>query len=401
MRSSLCFFFLYMMKKTFSNLTLLCLLAAVIGCKNTDQNAAQDFKYNITMTELTEPDWFDLVDSASYIVLKSPDGSAMGEVKQLVVSDDRIYVLADGFYCFDMDGNCVFKQTAKGRARNEFLNPTSISVSDGQLFVYDMTQNKGLFYDAHTGRHITTATFQDYVRAAYCSDDYIICRNSFPEGPDKARYYVYSKNNTDQSVSGFFSENEHELSIRGTDTWSNDEGLFYTSYRRNLAWKIKGKECIPYIRLTVPSDQTIPDRVLDEIIEKGVVSPKAINDNTNYVSGLSFIAENDGFIFGQCGDNHLPIYFLYDKKSGNARFFYRTAESYLWQLLPVYERPSVGRSDCIYTIVGIDNLLYYKSILGSLGVEPSLEKYRQAYDACNSVTENDYAIVACLWFKEL
>lgn len=389
------------MKKPFSILTLLCLLAVVIGCKNTDQNAAQDFKYNITMTELTEPDWYDLVDSASYIVLKSPDGTAMGEIKQLVVNDDRIYVLADGFYCFDMEGNCLFRQTAKGRARNEFLNPTSISVSDGQLLVFDMTQNKGILYDANTGRFIDAFNMSDPTRTAYCSDDYIICRNRIPEGSDNALFYVYNRNNPEQSVSGFFSEKEYELSIRGTDTWSNDEGLFYTSYRRNLAWKIKGREYIPYIRLTVPSDRTVPDRVLDEIIEKGYVSPQVLNDDSNYVFGLSFITEDDGFITGQCTDSEHFNYFVYDKNSGNARFFYRTAESYLWQLLPIFERPSTGHSDCIYTIVDAGNLLSYKSMLGSVGAEPAEEKFRQPYDAVNALTENDYAVVACLWFKEL
>ena len=231
------------MKKSFSKLFLLCLLALSTSCNKSDQNGVSDFRYNITMTELTEPSWYDLVDSVSYITLKSPDNTAMGEIKQLIVNDNRIYVLADGFYCFDMEGNCLFKQTSKGRARNEFMDATSMSVSDGQLFVFDRIQNKGLFFDARTGRYISTVAPSSYARSAYCTGDYIICRNTIPEENDNARYNVYSAKKTDQYITGLFQEKEHSTSIRGTDTWSNDDCLFYTSYIRNLAWKVKGKDC--------------------------------------------------------------------------------------------------------------------------------------------------------------
>ena len=158
------------MKKTFSKLALLCLIA-LTGCKSTNPDSVSEFTYNITMTELSEPSWYNLVDSVSYITLKSPDGTAMGEIKQLIVNDERIYVLADGFYCFDMQGNCLFKQTSKGRARNEFMDATSMSVSDGQLFIFDRIQNKGLFFDARTGRFISTVTPSSYARYAYCTGD--------------------------------------------------------------------------------------------------------------------------------------------------------------------------------------------------------------------------------------
>ena len=58
------------MKKSFSTLALMCLIALTTGCKSSNPDSVSEFKYNITMTELTEPSWYDLVDSASYITLK-------------------------------------------------------------------------------------------------------------------------------------------------------------------------------------------------------------------------------------------------------------------------------------------------------------------------------------------
>lgn len=181
------------MKKSFSNLALLCLLTLTISCNNSNPDGVSEFKYNITLTELTEPTWYDLVDSVSYIPLKSPDNTVMGEIKQLIVNNERIYLLADGFYCFDMEGNCLFKQTTKGRARNEFMDASSMSLSDGQLFIYDRMQYKGLFYNAQTGQYISTLNSTLHGRAGYCIGDYVIIHNL--NDVDEARFIVISKDN--------------------------------------------------------------------------------------------------------------------------------------------------------------------------------------------------------------
>jgi len=384
------------MKKSFYTLVLFCLIALTVGCNNTSPDSVSEFKYNITMTELSEPSWYDLVDSTSYITLKSPDGTVMGEIKQLIVNDDRIYVLADGFYCFDMEGNCLFKQTAKGRARNEFIDASSMSISDGLLFLYDRMQYKGLFFDAQTGQYISSVSSTVKGSAGYHLGDYIII-NNFNDGDDH-KFKILSKENPENVLTGFFAGKEHLSSIRGTISWV-DDGLIYTSYRRNLAWKMTGSECIPYISITVPEDKKLPDQLIDDMIENGLISPKG-NDGSDYTYGLSEIKECDGFITGKLNDEKTFIYFIFDKKSGNSRFFKYPAKE-VWQQLPIDESVCAGYKDCICTVVNPENVLLLKSILGGIGNEPTQEKFRQAYDATNALTDNDYAIVARIWLKAL
>ena len=384
------------MKKSFSTLALLCLIALTTGCKSTNPESVSEFKYNITMTELAEPSWYDLVDSVSYITLKSPDGTAMGEIKQLIVNDDRIYVLADGFYCFDMEGNCLFKQTTKGRARNEFIDASSMSVSDGLLFIYDRMQYKGLFFDAQTGQHISSVNSTVNGRTGYHLGDYIII-NNLNDGDDP-RFKILSKDNPENALTGFFAGKEHLSSIRGTISWV-DNGLIYVSYRRDLAWKMTGPECTPYISITVPQDKRLPDQLIDDMIENGVISPRG-NDGSDYIYGLSEIKESDGFITGRLNYEKNFIYFIFDKKSGNSRFFKYPAKE-VWQQLPIGENICAGYKDYICTIVNPENVLLLKSIVGGIGNEPTQDKFRQAYDAINALTENDYAIVARIRFKAL
>ena len=384
------------MKKSFSTLALLCLIALTTGCKCTNPESVSEFKYNITMTELTEPSWYDLVDSASYITLKSPDGTVMGEIKQLIVNDDRIYVLADGFYCFDMQGNCLFKQTAKGRARNEFIDASSMSVSDGLLFLYDRMQYKGLFFDALTGKYVSSVSSSVNGRAGYHLGNYIII-NNLNDGNDP-RFKILPKENPENVLTGLFAGKEHLSSIRGTTSWVND-GLIYTSYRRDLAWKITGQECVPYISITVPEDKKLPDQLIEDMIEAGTISPQGY-EASDFTYGLSEIKECDGFITGRLNDENTFIYFVFDKNSGKSLFFKYPAKE-VWQQLPIDECVCAGYKDCICTVVSPENVQLLKSILGGIGNEPTQEKFRQAYDEINALTENDYAIIACIRLKAL
>ena len=73
----------------------------------------------------------------------------------------------------------------------------------------------------------------------------------------------------------------------------------------------------------------------------------------------------------------------------------------MWQQLPIGESVCVGYKDCICAIVKPETVLLLKSILGSIGKEPTQEKFRQAYNTISTLTENDYAIVARIWLKGL
>ena len=109
-------------------------------------------------------------------------------------------------------------------------------------------QYKGLFYNAQTGQYISTLNSTLHGRAGYCIGDYVIIHNL--NDVDEARFIVISKDNPENILDNYFSEKEHLTSIRGTDSWV-DDGLIFSSYRRDLAWKMTGTECLPYISITI------------------------------------------------------------------------------------------------------------------------------------------------------
>lgn len=387
------------MKKTFFNAGLLCCLAMVCSCNKSRPEYAVDFEHNIIMGDtLDVPSWSSLVDSVCYIPLKTDDNAIMDEVEQLVVKDNLIYVLANGVYCFDMEGNCKFKIANRGRARNEYIEATTFSVSDGNVYLYDKMKQKVLVYNAETGKYIEDIDTPAGGRRVYFIGDTFIFDNVQSDAPQYARFKVYSKKKPDREKAGYFTENEHMGSKGGTCSWSND-GLLYSSYLRNLAWKINGTKCIPYIKVIIPEEKRLSDKNIRDMITDNTINKDGYN-SSNAIYGLTYLAECDGFITGRLLGSHSFIFFVYDKGTGNARFFSSYADSEPWKKLPVGE-VSAGDASCIYSIVTSEDVMLIKAILGGVGNEPTEEKFRKAYNVINSIKKDDNPIVARFWLKRL
>lgn len=389
------------MKKLLSCVNLLLCLISVCSCIKSRPEDASDFKYNIIMNDtLNITTWYDLIDSVDYITLKTDERTVMGELKQLVVNEDLIYVLSNGVYCFDMDGNCKFKISNRGRARNEFIEATTLSVSDGNLYLYDKIKGKGLIYDAQTGKFLEDIDIPIGGRKVYFINNYFIFDAVNTGGPNINRFITYSQKWPDQKKNSYFSDEEHLRSIGGTCTWTNN-GLIYSSYLRNISWKIDSKECIPYIKIVVPERNRLSDKVINAMIEDKTISAKGYNA-LNSIYGLSSINECETNITGSLFDNqnNSPLFFVYDKITGNSRFFRSLTNVEPWHIIPIGEY-STGDRNYMYSIVSSESIQLAKKIVGSDGNVPEEEKYRQAFNVFQNIKNDDNPIVAKFKFKAI
>jgi|LSQX01.3.fsa_nt_gb hypothetical protein len=387
------------MRKYIYIISFLCCLALVCNCNKSRPEDAVDFKYNITISEtLDVPTWNSLFDSVSYIALKTDENTIMGQIEQIVVKDNLIYALANGIYCFDMEGYPKFKIANRGRARNEFIDATSFSVSDGKVYLYDKMKHKILVYDSQTGKYIEDTDTPIGGRRVYSIDDYFILDDVQSDMRKYTRFKVYSKKKPDREKAGYFTDIEHAGSIAGTCSWTND-GMLYSSFLRNLSWKINGTECIPYVKVIVPERKRLSDKTIKNMITDKTISEVGYN-TSNAIYGLSYLAECDGFITGRLSDSDTFLFFIYDKETGNSRVFSSLVQPAAWQYLPVGEG-TTGDSDCIYNFVPSESVLMMKAILGGVGKEPDEEKFRQAYNVVNSVKKDDNPIIARFWIKRL
>ena len=68
-----------------------------------------DFEYHVTLDNIQNSLCMtDIIDSVKYIKLETTDVCRVGNVRQTIVKNDRIYILADGVFCFDMKGKFIF-----------------------------------------------------------------------------------------------------------------------------------------------------------------------------------------------------------------------------------------------------------------------------------------------------
>lgn len=387
------------MEKQIFNICLLCCLTIITSCNKTKPEDATDYEYTITLADtLDVPSWDKMVDSVCYIPLKIEDNALMGEIEQFVVKDELIYLLANGIYCFDMSGKCKFKIANRGRARNEFIDPISFSVSDGNVYLYDKMKHKVMIYDALTGKYIEDVDIPIGGRRVYFLGDTFIFDDAQTDVKKYTRFKTYSKNKPDRVQDGYFSNKEFMGSIAGTCLWSND-GVIYSSYLRNLAWKINGNECIPYIKVIVPEKNRLSDKTINRMITDNTIYDSGYNTE-NAIYGLSYLSECDGFISGQLSYDQSFVFFIYDKETGNSKFFKMYSDPEAWKFFPI-GRGSTGDGNCLYSVVTANDAVLTKKILGGTGNEPADERFRQAYDVIDSTEKDDNPIIARFWLSRI
>lgn len=383
------------MKLSFSKIALPVCLALFCSCNNTIRNAA-DFKYEIVIGETLEiPSWYDLFESVSYIPLKTDN--PMGNVNQIVVKNDLMYVLADGLYCFDMDGTCKFKNVNRGRARNEFLKASSLSVCDGKVFVYDRYKYRMLVFDAQNGDFIEDMDVPQFKTSVWFNGNSYISVDADPQDADYTLFKCYSKDDINTQTAAFFPKKEDVGVMFGTTTWTND-GLLCLSYIRNLAWKINGTDTVPYIKVTVPENRRVPDKIASAMIADG---SRKVEDYmaSGAICGLYYVTECEGFITGFVSDygigNTISVKFIYNKKTGKTCSFNVLEKMEPWQMLPVAERdyPSAGDANCIYSVRSSESLVLTKSILG-IGNEPADSRFIEPFEVFKSAVDDGNPVVA-------
>lgn len=388
------------MKQSFFTIAILFCLALLPGC-NKSAGDVSEFKYEIVISDtLDELSWYDLFESVSYIPLKTD--IPMGQIDQLVVRDGLMYVIADGLYCFDMEGNCKFRNANKGRARNEFLKPTSLSVYDGKVYVFDRYKNQMLVFDAHSGTYIDSFDVPGYMTYSWFNGDSYICKVLEPE--DGGFFKCYSKDDINLQTSEFFPRKEDIGVMYGSTSWAND-GLLCLSYLKNCAWKINGTDTVPYIKVRVPEKKRLSDKAISAMLSdyssKG--SYRVRDYATGVMCGLYNVTECDGFITGKVTDyedSDYYVFFIYDKNTGHSYSYKRFALYEPWHKNPVLDRdnPAAGDGDCIYVVYSYDELT--RKLLGE-GNAPEDPKYRAAYEVYKNMTIDSNPFVARFELKEI
>lgn len=158
----------------FDRMFILSIFLVVCGCATKNETKFEDTIY-VDAASQDQPTYDSFVNGIEFIPLETTDSSLIGEVKGLVVTDDKIFVNSarEEILCFDISGKFLFRVGRIGRAPGEYISPYSISVCDNIVYVLCQESGKVLCYDAVLGKHINDISLNKFYVQIEVSDGYI------------------------------------------------------------------------------------------------------------------------------------------------------------------------------------------------------------------------------------
>ena len=303
------------MKKYFY---LLSVMVVLMGCQT--EKVERD-SIDIKIDHIADSICFDsIIKDYQYIELSQDNGFVLGEIEQVIIDNNRIYISSNGVYCFDMNGIPLFKITSKGRARNEFTECTSVSINDGVIYLYDRQTKLIHRYNSESGSFVDNISVPVVSRDIYKIDDGYVIDHLFPTDFYSGNARVLTTKDFSRPNGEYLEEKQYHKPIVNQVTYCGKSVLF-ADYDGHSIFSFNLDGCKEY-DIQCNAVTMVPQNILDKRVEK----EQPIDDSYTY--GLSMVYENDTHLTGayQWGT---PFYFVYNKKTNKTiAFLYYYSEKY-------------------------------------------------------------------------
>lgn len=128
----------------------LVLLISVISCidiSNNKLNKTENISLSRNQIEITSLDISDFTEKTHLIKLQEAEEGLIGRIKDMDLSDDFIFILAEnGIFRFDNSGNFLNQISKKGKGPGEYQQSSSFSLDNEKNIIYILTRNKIMKY---------------------------------------------------------------------------------------------------------------------------------------------------------------------------------------------------------------------------------------------------------------
>ncbi len=292
----------------------------------------EEFVYHVSVDQISEEMSFNEVfEDYIYVPLKKTPEYTIGKITQLLATDNRLFVVADGVYCYDFEGNPIYHITEKGHARNEFVLCESVSISDSMLYMYDRGKRQTHVYNLKDGKfqyNIPSPSVESLYRIGkgFVIDDlyHVQAKITKTNLKGRNRFFVY---NEDFSTIRYraFGKEQHLHYIGFPSSLGNDCFL-YSDYYECKLYKIMPDKILSYVQIDCDSKY----KNTSKDIQKAINSTEVRLDDLH---GLEHIGETKSHIFGQFTFKGETYQFFFDKKSKHSKigsFFSKIGNQQIW-----------------------------------------------------------------------
>mgnify|MGYP004468419513 FL=1 len=302
------------------SILLLSLFVVLIGCQKEQKKRNTT---SIIIDNVVDSISFDsIVKEYQYIELSQDKEFVFGEINQIIINDDHIFVSSDGVYCYDMKGFPIFKITNKGHARNEFTECTSISVNKGIIYLYDRQTKLIHRYNSKNGSFIDNVSVPLVSRDIYRVDKGYVVNDPYPTDFYNGDARIITTKDFSELDGEYLEEKQYHYMPRDGQVTYCGKSVLFADYEGHSifsfdlnGWKEYDIQCRDV--------KMVPQHILEKRGEQ------PLDDiDGSYTYGLSMAYENDNYLIGSY-EWGVPLKFIYNKRTNKAiSFLFYYSENY-------------------------------------------------------------------------
>lgn len=238
-----------------------------------------------------------LLDTIGHSIIKldTTNNSIIGNIAQLRVYNEHIYILDDVgkvIWIYDLNGNYVSKISAKGKAKNEYIDIQDFCVSDNNIYILDNFAMKLLIYN-NNGFCIKTLDIKNYwANSLFVIKDDIFLYNQTSDSPN-GKYHIFKIDNDGNLLNSYLKFDIDYGIGQDLNRYSKiNEEISICLYPDNLIYRIDSAGCklaysVNFVNKNLP--EKYYENNLRSLIKHGVTD--------RFVLGVDKFQESDYYIF--------------------------------------------------------------------------------------------------------
>ena len=369
--------------------------SCIIGCSSptTTNDIDKTACTEIEISEIKDSVLFsDIIDEYQLIPLSNKNEYIIGNINQVIIDNEKIYISSDGVFCFDMKGNPIFKVNEKGGNKSELNQVSSISVQDGILYVHDDPKRVIHKYNSLDGSFIENISLPMAEKYIYKTPKSFVIEtyglpSEFYEG--KARFLL-SDNFSDSPKNEYLSDDLYRMPIFGQATFNNDYVL-YSDYFNNNVYKIDDNGCCLNYHINFKEFTPLPSNLVNDMLKNNTL----IAEGKDYQYGLVDMYESQDFFWGNF-QGGVMCNVVHNKKSDNSIAFKKISSS-KYQMTP-YKFVGTNNGYFIH-VIPAEAIIMHKKICGLGDILPSGHPDFDKQRVFMNCKADDNPIIALYKFK--
>jgi len=389
-----------MKRKNVQHIILLLVCFFLYSCVENKQNKINELaKFEAEVNQIDNIiNYDDLILECKLVQLETSSQCLLGDIKKLLVSDEKIIVLSNDVYCFDNKGNFLFALDKRGKGPDEFIRIDDISISNNQIYLYDNSQWKILSFDINSGDYLTSYRLPYSVpRIEIVGDKMIVDRLNFPNKlmKGKERIFISALNTPQHVISSYFSEQEYEIETEFQFTGYNGAAYLSNPFRGRV-YKLQADSVENYFQ--IKSNKMLTDNDIGVLLKQNIYSTDAISASGK-AYGFERFFESNNFITYDFFIGNKKAYLVYDKNTRKNRVFCDVKREY-YQYPPI---EFIGVYDDYFCkIINSETIVLNNRVyLSDHKIDDLKLKTDSTYRIINTVSSEDNPIIALYKFKNI